>query len=117
MTRAFTRCLLSAGLLAAAAAAMAAPPVATQSEDETIAAAADETTATATTAAPRAASADDRHCLRYTGSHLQRSARKGDRQPECIRTAPGRAYTREDIERTGAMDVKDALRRLDPAVY
>jgi outer membrane cobalamin receptor len=51
-----------------------------------------------------------RECLQSTGSHLPRSAD----QP-CIE-APGEVHTREDIERTGAVTVGDALRRLSPSV-
>jgi hypothetical protein len=29
---------------------------------------------------------------------------------------PGRTYTREDIEHTGAIDVADALQKLDPSI-
>jgi hypothetical protein len=28
----------------------------------------------------------------------------------------GRAYDRDDIDRTGAVDLADALRRLDPSI-
>ena len=55
----------------------------------------------------------DRNCLRYTGSRLIRADSKGRK---CA-TATGRSYTSEDIERTGAIDLTDALRRLDPAVH
>jgi hypothetical protein len=68
----------------------------------------------------------DRKCLRHTGSLItasqnekgdrahraDKSARKGD---QCA-NANGRAYTREEIDRTGAVDLADALRRLDPAI-
>lgn len=69
-------------------------------------------------AKPAEASADgqtprpisDRHCLRHTGS-LIRAGKRG-----CNPVA-GRAYDRDDIDRTGAIDLADALRRLDPAVH
>ncbi|RPE77242.1 hypothetical protein [Vulcaniibacterium tengchongense] len=72
-------------------------------------------------AKPAEASADgqtprpisDRHCLRHTGS-LIRADRAGKRG--CNPVA-GRAYDRDDIDRTGAIDLADALRRLDPAVH
>ncbi|MBB5016672.1 hypothetical protein [Rehaibacterium terrae] len=44
-------------------------------------------------------------CVRETGTRLPRRA--------CL---PGRSYDREDLLRTGATDIGDALRRLDPAV-
>lgn len=83
-------------------------------------------TPTATTATPApAASQDapvtdeskgasaDRNCLKETGSRIKPQAdRKGRR---CV-NAPGASYNREDLDRTGAVDLKDALRRLDPTV-
>jgi len=66
------------------------------------------------------ADVNDRHCLKQTGSHItasqNRKARRAGKQEECV-NAFGRAYDREDIERTGAMDVKQALQMLDPAVH
>ena len=56
----------------------------------------------------------DAFCLRETGSHL-RTIRNDQHAVECV-AAPGRAYTREDIERTGAFTTAEALRRLDPAI-
>ena len=55
----------------------------------------------------------DRSCLRHTGSRLIGRDR-GDRR--CA-TAAGRAYSREDLDRTGSIDLADALRRLDPAIH
>lgn len=55
---------------------------------------------------------NDRNCLQHTGSRLIRTDRKGRK---CAPVA-GRAYNQDDIRRTGATDVGDALRRLDPAV-
>lgn len=56
----------------------------------------------------------DRNCLTETGSHIAPVTDRNGRQ--CI-NAPGRAYSREDIDRTGTFDLTDALRRLDPAVH
>lgn len=56
----------------------------------------------------------DRNCLRHTGSLIQARDRSGKR--DC-KPAVGRAYTRDDIDSTGATNIADALRRLDPAVY
>lgn len=62
----------------------------------------------------------DRNCLQQTGSHIgtASTARRGKagKAPQCI-NASGRAYTRDDIDRTGATDVASALRMLDPAVH
>ena len=54
----------------------------------------------------------DRNCLQYTGSRLIRADSKGRK---CA-NATGRSYSKEDIDRTGAVDLRDALRKLDPAV-
>jgi len=58
----------------------------------------------------------DAFCLRETGSHL-RAIRNdhSEHAVECV-AAPGHAYTREDIERTGAITTSEALRQLDPSV-
>lgn len=55
----------------------------------------------------------DRGCLKETGSRLP--PRPDSKGRKCI-NATGRAYTRDDLDSTGAIDLKDALRRLDPAV-
>jgi len=72
-----------------------------------------------------------RDCMRYTGSRI--SARRADREAragvdaeaeekigqldrdDCI-SANGRVYSREDLRRTGEVDIADALRKLDPAI-
>jgi hypothetical protein len=89
---------------------------------------ADQQTAGQAEAARTAAAQDhDANCLRYTGSLIvasenQRSERKGTAsdagaaKPKC-NASPGRSYTQDDIRRTGAIDLADALRRLDPAVH
>lgn len=66
----------------------------------------------------------DRNCLRQTGSHIvaranaTRSAsdRSDKRGQRCV-AANGRVYSREDIDRTGEVDIADALRKLDPAIH
>ena len=55
----------------------------------------------------------DRNCLKHTGSRVIRADSKGRK---CA-NATGRAYNRDDIDRTGAVDLQDAIRRLDPAVH
>lgn len=61
--------------------------------------------------------ADDRFCIEQTGSRITaaRNARSKSDQRECV-AAGGRVYTREDIESTGSVDLRDALRRLDPSL-
>ncbi|HEY5972687.1 MAG TPA: hypothetical protein VIT22_12140 [Pseudoxanthomonas sp.] len=55
----------------------------------------------------------DRTCMKETGSRVIRADRNGRK---CA-IATGRAYTKEDLDRTGAIDLADALRRLDPAIH
>lgn len=52
---------------------------------------------------------DSRMCVRDTGSHLRPPKGK------CLPVA-GNSYTQEDIRRTGAMNVGQALQMLDPSV-
>jgi len=68
----------------------------------------------------------DRHCLRQTGSRIVARAnttraraasnRGGAQGRQCV-AANGRVYSREDLERTGEVDIADALRKLDPAIH
>jgi hypothetical protein len=67
----------------------------------------------------------DHTCLRETGSIITaaqnrravREARARGDDKVTVRCADyGRAYTRDDIRRTGALDVADALRQLDPTI-
>jgi len=54
-----------------------------------------------------------------TGSHLPQAAAK-DRDPravDCAKSSPGRVYSREEIEQTGATTTGQALRRLDPSIH
>ncbi|MET0809392.1 MAG: hypothetical protein ABWX93_11625 [Pseudoxanthomonas sp.] len=55
----------------------------------------------------------DRNCLKETGSHIAPATDPKGRK--CVNAA-GRAYDRADIDRTGAIDLRDALRKLDPAL-
>lgn len=48
--------------------------------------------------------------MSQTGTRLQPRHRSN-----CI--ANGRSYTREDLDRTGQVDVGEALRKLDPRLY
>lgn len=91
--------LLSVLLVAAAAPAVAAEP------------------APAAREAPPAASAErdrefaDRNCLRETGTRIR--ARNAERR--CTAFA-GRVWTREDLGRTGHVDIASALRTLDVSI-
>jgi hypothetical protein len=79
-------------------------------------------TGLATSEAPVAHDAiDDANCLRYTGSRIKADAQPmtaetpvdAEGKPSCA-NAPGTAYTREDLDRTGRYTIKEALRALDP---
>lgn len=61
--------------------------------------------------------ADEAFCLRHTGSRIPVRAdrRTGKKDAGCI-AAHGRVYTRDDLDRTGEVDIADALRKLDPAI-
>ena len=73
--------------------------------------------------------ADTPRCIQQTGTHLapSRTTRRAVPQakPQADKPAAstacnglsGTRYTREDIERTGATSVAEALRLLDPAVH
>lgn len=52
----------------------------------------------------------DRDCVRSTGSLIP--AKPG----RCLPVA-GRAYSQEDLRRTGATTTADALRMLDPSIH
>lgn len=50
-------------------------------------------------------------CVRETGSRLRNHARM-----EHERCLSGRAFDRDDIDRTGEMDLARAIRKLDPSI-
>jgi hypothetical protein len=50
----------------------------------------------------------DRFCPDATASRIKRQ------RGNC--SAPGRVYTREDLDRTGASSINEALSRLDPSI-
>lgn len=102
--------------LAAATAQAQSPAAALQAAPSLDAPAPAAETASPADAAPAADAAEqprlsEANCVRATGSRIT----KRDGKPRCT-GQPGRAYTREDIERTGHLNLSDALRTLDPAV-
>jgi hypothetical protein len=101
------------GALAFAAAAQASEPQVVQPS-----ATADTAAATQDEAKP---DVNDRNCLRHTGTHIssgtQVSSRVDSRKDRKCTGANGRAYTREDLQRTGEVDIADALRKLDPSIH
>jgi hypothetical protein len=67
----------------------------------------------------------DERCLQHTGSRVTAAARhsrvvraRADAtgRVQCAH-APGTAYDRDDLDRTGATTIKEALERLDPRVF
>jgi hypothetical protein len=103
------------GALAFTAIAQAAEPQATP---------ASETTASAQTDAKKPPMSDA-YCLRHTGTRItSRAADKADanaatagKSRTCSNGSIGRAYTRDDLDRTGDVNLADALRKLDPAIH
>jgi hypothetical protein len=68
----------------------------------------------ARTAAEKSA---DAFCLRETGSHLHAIKTEHSEHAVQCANAPGHSYSREDLERTGALTTAEALRRLDPSIH
>jgi len=106
---ALTAALLGLVFAASAQTAAPAPPTDPQTADP----ASTETSAKQDKADAKKDELADRNCLQYTGSRLIRADSKGRK---CA-NATGRSYSKEDIDRTGALDLRDAIRRLDPAVH
>ena len=71
----------------------------------------------------------DAYCLRHTGTRItnraaDKAADKADanaattrKSRTCSNGMIGRAYTRDDLDRTGDINLADALRKLDPAIH
>ena len=102
-----SRRLLTA-LLAAAAFVAAVPATAMAQEHEPEEAA---------VASKKKGDPDDRFCIRETGSRVVATRNRSKKSEQDCVNAAGRVYTREDIERTGSADMRDALRRLDPSIF
>ncbi len=94
-------------VLAGAAFALAAPVAVLAQEHEPEEAAVSK----------KKASPEDRFCIRETGSRITATRSRSRKSDDDCVNAAGRVYTREDIERTGSADVRDALRRLDPSIF
>ena len=112
-------CLIGAGVLSLAAFTSSAQTLGTVALN-TAARAQVDVDATDVTETPltdaelqRAAQRDaDRNCMRYTGTRIlprNKPAR------ECI-PRHGSVYTREDLDRTGEVDIGQALRKLDTSI-
>jgi hypothetical protein len=60
-----------------------------------------------------------RTCLRSTGSRIVASRNlraEKDRKPQGCAVAAGRVYTAEDFDRSGHLNLADALRSLDTSI-
>lgn len=92
--------VLALGLFALAAHAQSevAPAAAPDASAET----------TVVTPDPQAAAPRDTGCIRETGTRIDKRDKNG-----CT-GAPGQSYSREDIDRTGATDTAEAIRKLSP---
>lgn len=104
--------LLMTSLLAAAvsmAAAQASEPPAPVADD------AAAQTQMQTPEEAKKAAADQPFCLRHTGTRIV--SRANTQKQRACSGAIGRAYTREDLDRTGRIDIADALRALDPSIH
>lgn len=89
------RKLILAGLFGMTLTAAHAEPAAVQATAQPVA---------ATVAEPQA------NCLQETGSRLK------PKDGKCI-SAPGTVVSREELDRSGAINVGDALRRAVPSIY
>ena len=65
---------------------------------------ADQNLAKNVTAAPAAKD----YCIKETGTRIKQ------KEGECV--GPGRTYSRDELDRTGAFSAAEALKRLDPAL-
>jgi len=97
------------GALAFTAAAQTMPPQTTAAADAP----------TATQADAKKPEINDAYCLRHTGTRIlsRTDSGKTGKARTCNTSAIGRAYTREDLDRTGEINIADALRKLDPAIH
>jgi hypothetical protein len=100
--------------LAFAAAAQAAEPQAMPATDAPVQAAPAADAAPATQDETKKPEVNDRSCLRHTGTRI--ATRTDSQAQRRCTNAIGSAYTREDLERTGDVNIADALRKLDPAI-
>ena len=110
-------CLLGAGVLSFAAFTVSAQAVSTvalntATQAQVDAEVTDETPLTAAEVQLAAQHDADRNCLRHTGTRIIPRDRSGKR---CI-PQHGSVYTREDLDRTGEIDMGRALRRLDTSI-
>jgi hypothetical protein len=110
-------CLLATTFVVSAQSAPATEAAAPAQADAQLAAQADLGQADATASnvpGDKLAAQTPYNCLQYTGSRIRTADRKTGK-PACAQ-GPGRSYGRDDLDRTGQVDIADALRRLDPSI-
>ncbi|QSX76473.1 hypothetical protein HIV01_008375 [Lysobacter arenosi] len=110
-------CLLASSFAVSAQSAPATQATAPAQADTQLAAQADFGQADATASnvpGDKLAEQAPYNCLQYTGSRIRTADRKTGK-PACAQ-GPGRSYGRDDLDRTGQVDIADALRRLDPSI-
>lgn len=110
-----TRLLLAALLTAFAGTAVA--QTVTITAESTTESAETDTVQTAEAAAPAPRSV--RNCMRHTGSRIvaaenMRAEKQG--KPQRCANGSGRVYSSDDLERTGHINIADALRSLDTSI-
>ncbi len=106
-----TRILLAALLTAFAGAAVAQTVTVTKESGET------EAVQTAEAEAP--AREPVRTCMRSTGSRVvaaQNMRAEKEGKPQRCANGSGRVYSKEDLDRTGHINIADALRSLDTSI-
>jgi len=64
-----------------------------------------------------ASSRNDQGRVRVTGSRIPQDADRVMRNGRLLTAYPVTVYTREQIQQTGAVDLADALRRMDPRFH
>ena len=115
-----TRTLATLLLVAVSGAAAAQTVTVTNEAGQTETARTEPATPDQAAAADQApAEAAAKTCLRSTGSRIVearnlRAQREG--KPQQCTNAAGRVYTREDLDRSGYVDLGDALRALDTSI-
>lgn len=119
MTRTLAALLLVAVSGVAAAQTVTVTNEAGQTETARTEPATPDQVAAADQATAASAEAAAKTCLRSTGSRIVearnlRAQREG--KPQQCTNAAGRVYTREDLDRSGYVDLGDALRALDTSI-
>lgn len=108
-TKRFGMVLAAAGIAVATVAWGAAPPASAPTTTAPANAAQPASSAAASKGQRAVPAPGDRMCVRDTGSHIP------PKQGQCLPVA-GRSYDQQDLQRTGALDVGQALRMLDPSL-